>query len=235
MGDIGYGYGSECHLLRWMGRHRSVFDKLLLKAMGLKEEALIAWMDFDFKSGKLWPDKELKGLEFLKGTQYRGLQKKWAEFWPLGGGIHNWDAVGWLKANGKQELLLLEAKAHLGEIVSDCGAVSKDSIKKIEEAFHQVKSALHVPADQDWVKRYYQFTNRVATLHFLQTNGIDARLIFVYFIGDTFDAERRSPQAKKEWEQALSDQAEWVGLPSEHALMGRIHKVFLRVDGENVE
>ena len=26
MARMGYAYGSECHLLRWMGRHRRAFD-----------------------------------------------------------------------------------------------------------------------------------------------------------------------------------------------------------------
>ena len=29
MGEMGYGYGSECHILRFMGRHRHVLDQRL--------------------------------------------------------------------------------------------------------------------------------------------------------------------------------------------------------------
>jgi hypothetical protein len=231
MGEIGNGYGSECHLLRWMGRHRKEFDKRLLAGMKQPEDAQIEWLDFNFQTepGKLWPDAELKGLEFLQGEEYRALQEKWAEFWPLGKGVHNWDAAGWLHVKNKRELLLLEAKAHIGEIKSDCGAEKDSSIDKIENAFKEVKTALHVQADRDWMKKYYQFTNRIATLYFLNKHNIAARLIFVYFNGDIIGESRVSPKTEDGWKDALHEQSEWVGLPEGHALEDRIHKVFLPI------
>ena len=90
MAPIGYGYGSECHLLRWMGRHR---DQRVSAAVG-KPCSMINWMDFKFNKRKLWPDSELRGLEFLYDRP--NLKAKWQEFWPTGRGIHNWDAVGWI-------------------------------------------------------------------------------------------------------------------------------------------
>ncbi|MBN2356916.1 hypothetical protein JXO59_12445 [candidate division KSB1 bacterium] len=215
-GAIGNGYGSECHLLRWMGRHRSVFDKRLLDSIGFAPGASIEWLDFDFNPNNDWPDAELKGLEFLQGDEYRDLQKKWAEFWPLGGGIHNWDAVGWVHANGKKELLLVEAKAHTDEIMSDCGAANPKSIDKITNAFSQAKAGLHVPSEKDWTTKYYQFANRIATIYFLNQQGINARLMFIYFLGDKVQG-KNCPKTKQEWQQALSEQDEWIGLPYEHA------------------
>ena len=228
---MGNGYGSECHLLRWMGRHRCAFDKLLIENMSFSNGASIQWLDFEFDSKEQWPDAELKGLEFLKGEQYLSLQKKWKDFWPLGGGIHNWDAVGWIIANGKRDLLLVEAKAHTNELISHCGAKSKDSIDKIIKAFDQVKSALNVPADKDWTKLYYQFTNRVATLHFLKNNGINANMLFIYFIGDKAKG-KICPKSEQEWEKPLKEQSDWVGLPQAHPLQSRIHKIFMKVDAE---
>jgi len=34
LSKIGYGHGSEYHLLRWMGRHRHAFDSAVLAAVG---------------------------------------------------------------------------------------------------------------------------------------------------------------------------------------------------------
>jgi len=230
MGKIGHGYGSEWHLLRWMGRHRRAFDNLLLESMGISPGGFIEWLDFEFKAGDPWPDAELKGLEFLEGDEFRDLQKKWSEFWPLGRGIHNWDAVGWITAKGERELLLVEAKAHTDEIYSNCGAEGEKSKQIISNAFSRVKAALHVPAEKDWNTRYYQFTNRIAALYFLHSNGIKARLLFIYFLGDRAKG-KNCPQTEQEWQQALQDQDDWVGIPHGHELQNRIYKVFLNVDG----
>lgn len=233
MGRIGNGYGSECHLLRWMGRHRHAFDEAALMEIG--KGGTIEWLDFEFKQGDAWQDAEPKGLEFLAGDEWAALQPEWARFWPLGSGIHNWDAVGWLHAGGTRELLLVEAKAHVGEITSECGATSTASQRRIRDAFAVVQAALGVTSGNDWTQRYYQFTNRLATLHFLNEHGVPSRLLFVYFVGDRSGPGRDCPQTKGGWTQALDAQAGWVGLPAGNPLEGRIHKLFLRVDGGSVE
>jgi hypothetical protein len=58
MAKIGYGYGSECHLLRWMGRHRKAFDKTMLNTVGTSSnEKEIEWLDFGFsKEVRKWFD-----------------------------------------------------------------------------------------------------------------------------------------------------------------------------------
>ena len=43
MADIGYGYGSEWHLLRFLGYHRNALDSPILRATGGQE---IEWLDF---------------------------------------------------------------------------------------------------------------------------------------------------------------------------------------------
>ena len=224
MSKIGYGYGSECHLLRWMGRHRNAFDRAVVDTVG--SGSRIEWLDFNFKSENTWPDAELKGLEFLCDA---ALQSSWREFWPVGSGIHNWDTVGWLIDGDGRELLLVEAKAHVGELRSDCKAESPDSIDKIRRAFAEVKRALGVPEERDWIKGYYQVTNRIATLYFLERQGVRSRLLFLYFVGDRRNNGCKCPKNVAEWEAALRDQERWVGLPSGHGLAGQIHKMFLPV------
>ena len=62
MGQMALGYGSEFHLLRWLGRHRNEFDK---RVNSLLKTDKISWLDFDFDSKKTIPDKEIIGLNFL--------------------------------------------------------------------------------------------------------------------------------------------------------------------------
>jgi hypothetical protein len=58
-------------------------------------------------------------------------------------------------------------------------------------------------------------------------NNVDARLLFVYFIGDKTRDGIFCPQNQAGWEQALMDQASWLGLTSEHVLSNRIYKLFV--------
>src|SRR5690349_3031206 len=111
---MGYGYGSECHLLRWMGRHRQAFDRAVCAALG-RPTGTLRWLDFGFDARKDWPDAELKGLEFLQDAT---LMERWSAWWPQRRGIHNWDAVAWFFADSGAKLVLVEAKAHVAELRS---------------------------------------------------------------------------------------------------------------------
>ncbi|MGH8569652.1 MAG: hypothetical protein ACREXU_17010, partial [Gammaproteobacteria bacterium] len=79
------------------------------------------------------------------------------QFWPQSGTAQNWDAVGKVSSNGGSEWLLVEAKAHVGEIVTHCQAKAESSLKTIRDAFEKTKRALGVPNDarHDWLKDYY--------------------------------------------------------------------------------
>ena len=225
MAPIGYGYGSECHLLRWMGRHRNLFDQRVSEAVGMPGST-VNWLDFKFNERKLWPDAEPRGLEFL--YHIPNLKAKWQDFWPTRSGIHNWDAVGWIGEEPHQELLLLEAKAHLAELKSSCGAKSPNSIQKIDRALDQAKQFLGADPKADWKQGYYQTANRVAVLSFLTEQGITAHLLFVYFIGDSESNGRQCPKTEEEWSPAIEDQWKELGVTSD-SLPDRIHKLFLPV------
>ena len=71
---------------------------------------------------------------------------------------------------------------------SDCKASNQDSINKIREAFSATREALGVPSAANWLEGDYQYANRLATLYFLRTQAISARLLFVYFLGDKVPA-----------------------------------------------
>jgi hypothetical protein len=62
MEQIALGYGSEFHLLRWLGSHRNEFDK---RVKGLIQVDNISWLDFDFDENNPIPDKELKDYHSL--------------------------------------------------------------------------------------------------------------------------------------------------------------------------
>ena len=70
-----------------------------------------------------------------------------------------------------RELVLVEAKAHLGEIGSNCSA--KEAGRGIiRKAFERTQDALSVNTSSDWTEKYYQYANRVACLHLLTQTGL---------------------------------------------------------------
>ena len=225
MAKIGSGYGSECHLLRFFGRHRQYLNGRIAESVGGE---IVEWLDFRFAPNADWKDAELKGLDFLSHDS--SLQTAWRDSWPQGSGIQNWDAVGRINVDSEESWLLVEAKANLEEIRSSCAAKPEGGRGQIEATLAGVKADLGVPTERDWLKGYYQFCNRVAVLHFLLSHSVPARLLFVYFVGDDTPG-RTCPKTEAEWGEDLATQERHVGIPPAHPIRDRIHKVFLRVAG----
>jgi hypothetical protein len=226
MAEMGNGYGSECHLLRYLGRHRNCLDQRVLEAVG---GSAISWLDFGFdRSKKRWPDAEWKGMDFLPADE--PAKAAWRAFWPWSGNVPNWDAVGRITTKRREEWLLVEAKAHVAETHSSCGAKAAGGLDQIIRAFGETKRALGVSPDRDWLTGHYQYCNRITSLHFLVAHSVPARLLFIYFTGDESDPPTRvCPQNDHEWLDTLKRQADHVGLPRNHLLADRIHTLFLPV------
>jgi hypothetical protein len=165
MGKIGYGYGSECHLLRYLGRHRNLLDA---KVAAETASECIEWIDFDFDPATAWGDGEPRGLGFLPPGP---VKTAWQAFWPSRGNPPNWDAVARIEIAGRSEWLLVEAKGNVEELNSSCGAKLQGGRAQIEAVMTRTKDALGVAPERDWLNGYYQFANRLAVLHFLTSNG----------------------------------------------------------------
>jgi hypothetical protein len=228
MGAIGNGYGSEWHLLRHLGQHRACLNEAVSTATGATS---VRWLDFPFDGKKPRLDREWQGLEFLPVDD--PARAAWNDYWPQTGTQQNWDAIGRASIGGREEWLLVEAKAHLDELNSRCGAKEKGGLAQIRDALTGLKRALSIDEKCDWLNGYYQLANRLAVLNFLTENGVPARLVLIYFTGDTRDDRMTCPRNEVEWQDALSDQDQWLGLKRDHPLAKRIHKVFLPVLGSN--
>jgi hypothetical protein len=140
------------------------------------------------------------------------------QFWPKGG--PNWDAIG-TSRNG--QVVLVEAKSHVTEIISPpCGA-GKPSLRRIKAALCEVAASLEVDSSCDWVGTFYQYTNRLAHLYFLRdVNGVQAWLVQVCFINDdTVDGPKTLP----EWQAALQVLQGALGL-KKHRLSRNMVEVF---------
>jgi len=229
MGKIGYGYGSEWHLLRYLGYHRDNLQNSILQITGGSH---IQWLDFPFSTVNqvLHHDQEWKGIEFIDDDN---VQKKWGLFWPQTGNPPNWDAVGKLIGSNGEEWLLVEAKAHLEEVHSSCTAIHPKSREMINNAFQasQLSFASKVPVSH-WLSPYYQFCNRLSILHFLMCEckpSIPAHLVYIYFYGDT-NCDRKCPQSVSEWGDVIQKMYESIGLDKHTNLFLHVHQIFLPVN-----
>ena len=249
MGKMGDGYGSEFHLLRYLGYQRHKLDRAVETETGGR---VIEWLDFDFGGeGKL--DREWKGVDFVDSAS--GVRSAWVKFWPQSGNVPNWDAVGRLESNSVTEYLLVEAKAHVEELQSSCSAKKakkEDELGEIrptlkatkQGGLDQIKDALKATIKangftaevENWLRPYYQYANRLAHLHFLAEHGIPARLVFIYFCGDDWCGKTLSngkppncPKDAKEWTAPLEKMHNHLGLSGRSKLEERVHKLFLHV------
>lgn len=179
MTQIGYGYGSEYQLLRFLGHHRQQLENIISKEIG---QGKFVWEDFDYANPKqvVSGDKELMGLSFLEKLfpkQYPSIRKAFEEY-----GINrsnswqSWDAI--FTHNGI--LYLVEAKAYIDELSSGKEEHGGSSKEKILKFFKEQLQDL--PVNRVWLREYYQLANRLATASFLNKHGIKTKVLYIYFI-----------------------------------------------------
>lgn len=127
------------------------------------------------------------------------------DFWPSRG--PQWDALGSAPSG---EIVLVEAKAHVPELLSPPCQAKGENAEIIRRSLSEAAAGLHASPGTDWSQRFYQYGNRLAHAWFLtQVNGLPVRLAFVHFIGD---ADMDGPSTRREWEAALTVLHEALGL-----------------------
>lgn len=165
--------------------------------------------------------RDSAALELLKVELPR---RSLASFWPARG--PQWDALG-RAASG--EAILVEAKAHVPEILSPGCQASAASLPRIRTSLAETAEGVGAQRGAvDWSQRFYQYTNRLAHAYLFNVlNGVPALLVFLYFIGDR---EMDGPETRHEWEAALAVLHEALGL---RGRMPRYAKdVFVDVRGQ---
>jgi hypothetical protein len=201
----------------YLARHR---EQLSDRVTAATQASDIRWLSFPSIGST---DVEWRAIDFVDQPEVRD---KWTRFWPHRGNPPNWDAVGVGSVRREPHWLLVEAKAHTGELRSDCAAVEAGGLPLIRETLASIQRKLGVDASRDWLRGYYQFCNRLAVLSFLLEQGVAAKLALIYFVGDVAPG-RDCPKTEEEWLPALDEQDRNVGLPPQSPLRHAIHKVFL--------
>jgi hypothetical protein len=140
---------------------------------------------------------EYRDQAFLDRLGITPPKRRLEDFWPVGG--PQWDALG-RAASG--EAIVVEAKAHVGELLSSPTQATDASAERIRLALSEAASALGASPGTDWSRLFYQYANRLAHAWFLaEANQIRVRLAFIHFVGD---ADMDGPATRREWEAALT-------------------------------
>lgn len=239
MAQIGHGYGSEWQLLRMLGHHRDYFFKELREQIGISSEDEIRWLDYGWDDGEISGDKEFVGRDFFHCIPHIFTQEIMAGFSTDDFGKNlrqNWDGIFWVG----NTVYLVEAKAHIDEIKSDCMAGSSKSIGIISTYMDETKAHYGITSDSDWTKIYYQMANRMAFLALLEKHRIDARLVNIYFI-DGYEKKSKDPDSgkyhtllnknasKEDWKRVIKEEEEYLGIADR--LNGKAHFVFVNCKG----
>ncbi len=181
--------------LRWIqhvvNECPDVLSKLVIDSIGAGKEKSIEWL-----SPKADDDySEYRDQDFLDLLGIKLSTTSLNDFWPKQG--PQWDALGRIE---DKAYFLVEAKAHVSEIISSSQAKSAKSKALINNSLYETGKYLKLNPNIDLSKRFYQYSNRLAHLYLLrELNNIPAYLVFVYFISDYTHV----PTTREEWKDAL--------------------------------
>jgi hypothetical protein len=188
------------------------------EALGLAAEVSIDW-----RSPRAEDDfAEYRDAAFLRLVGLERLAEELRRFWPERG--PQWDALA-VSSDGR--VLLIEAKAHVAEMVSSCGAGAV-SRERIEQTLNECKRRVGARAESDWGVSYYQYANRLAHLQFLRDQGIRAELVFVYFVGDP----DMGSTTLAEWAAGIDACYDHLGFDADSAIPG-VHRLFVNVGADS--
>lgn len=221
MAQIGCGYGSEWQLLRMLGHHREYFFRELRSQIDLPYNVEIHWLDYPWDSKMISGDGEYIQRNFFEKipeifTEDVMLKFKEDKF---GDKLkQNWDGIFWVK----DTVYIVEAKAHLKEIKSNCGAGTESS-SIIEGYFKEVREYFQISSTNDWKMQYYQMANRIAFLKLLQSNGVKAKLVNIYFVNG-YEKKMKNPVSEKyytiqnkntskdQWRECITKEEDYLGI-----------------------
>lgn len=205
--------------LRWIqhfvNERPGELDEAIRSASGGGIETPIEWRspleDDDFA--------EYRDDAFLDRLGVTLTERSLDSFWPRGG--PQWDALG---VDAEGTAILVEAKANIPEVISSRTGAGPDSKETIDSALKEVADHLGVNGTCEWSGTFYQYANRLAHLYLLhELNGVDAWLVFVYFVGDS---DVNGPDSEAEWRAAIEVLHGALGL-KRHRLLNRTVDVFV--------
>ena len=198
--------------LKWIqsavNDHPGVLDVALLPTLSPAKS--IAWVSPRSEHGFA----EYRDAGFLEALGCSDLAPALAAFWPSRG--PQWDALG---RSDRGDLLLVEAKAHIAEILSEGSKAGPESRVRIEAALNEAARTIGASPRAPWIETFYQLANRLAHLDWLMRQGKPAWLVLVNFVGDK---DMSGPGTAEAWHAAYEVAWHVMGVPARAPIMKRI-------------
>jgi len=187
---------------------------------GSEDRLKFEWLDYPRDPKRLSLDGEHKGIDFFDNNIRVRLAGPWARYWPQTGTPPTWDGIVHIMpldedSTVKAQWGIVEAKAHLEELKGPCGAKDPESLKMIDNAFAATQERFHIinpPHHWREGNDYYQLANRLAFVNFLLDNGIEARLLYIYFINGWPNDPQKNVTRKAKWRDAIDTEYAYLGI-----------------------
>ena len=172
---------------------------------------------------------EYNDKEFLDRLEISLPKSSLDKFWPNRG--PHWDGLG---RTDRKQILLIEAKSHVDELVSSSEA-SEPSLRWICSSLNETKQRIHRKSEKavPWHTGVFQYANRMAHLYLLRVlNRLDAYLVLLCFLNDKeMKADyTHVPATPAEWEAVIKHQERLMGIRQRHPLSDYIIHVFIDVN-----
>lgn len=217
--------GSQYDLQQLVNVHPTLFEKAFSEAVK-RNPVKIEWLS---PLGK----EEYK--EYCNFPRFITDEKTLADFkvklkdvWPKR--KPQWDGIA--LDNKNNEYLLIEAKAHIGEICSSIKA-QKSSREKIKKALKGFAGASF--NEEVWLKKYYQTANRLYFLNLLneflqahreKTKWERVRLVYLVFLNDRIVGEGKE-ETEEKWIKKLCEAENTLYRERSHELSEFITHVYI--------
>jgi hypothetical protein len=195
---------SQYWLQRLINVQPDALMRQLASSLALPDGSSIDWRSprSDDEYAEYGDDAFLDRLRIMPKT------RELSSFWPKGG--PNWDGLG---ITSRNEVLLVEAKAHIAEMASPASRAQGSFLAQIHASLTETKIYLGIKSEYDWAGPLYQVTNRLVHLYFLRIlNSVPAYLVNIYFVNAP---DVPLPATRQEWEGAKQ---------LEYALLGTGHR-----------
>jgi hypothetical protein len=159
--------------------------------------------------GFLAPEETVLGRTagFLTDEQQKQIVQWWLK--KPSHKLPNWDIASTCRIDGQQGLLLVEAKAHAGEMgENDCCGAGEENYTSISGAVAEVSDALNKANGGGWhlnVTTRYQLCNRFAWAWKVASFGVPVVLVYLGFLNTL------------EWDDRFTSHADWERCLLNHA------------------
>ncbi|MGO1059667.1 hypothetical protein ACTL32_11105 [Planococcus sp. FY231025] len=216
--------GSQFHLQEYINHHRQEIDNAIFTS----SPSLLIFADPARKLQWIYTLANDKGTEYDDGflehlvqdpQQLIEARKLIKQYWPVRGPV--WDGLALVKGK-KNELgiILVEAKAHPAEIISESADSSEMREEQLRELLKMAQDAFGSASELDpWIHKYKQLASRLSFLALLSRElNIPAWLVLVNFIND----KEHKETSVTEWKNHYAEVFDTLDFKADAPLVNRI-------------